>query len=445
MVVDASPGLGEAVVSGLVTPDHFRLRKHWWGREVVERRRGSAKASSDARGRVEARERVRCSAPGMALRIATCGGLRVSARRSSATSGRRRTSSGPRPAARRSMLQARPMTALPRRSQTRPSRWRHSGRPGERDAADATLPARSVDVGDGPAVSELLGEMFGLVGLAVRSDRSFVERGRRAGAVHGRIPVRPTPAPAAGARSRASPGADGSTRRAGRPIRCIEEARRRAASWRRATCGASRGQELLATVREALAIPRLLGRCASATCRDRCSRLARPAPLLGLLGRADRFDALAFGAGDPDDGVEPRRSRRWQRGSGPMRPWPTHSPATSPPSCGRARGAAQRAGVPGGAAEPSWTNTATARRAARCWSRSRPGRTRLKSCSACCADWPARRSAAAARRRHWRRCGTRSWATRCCGCRHCGPHSWRCLAGRAASRSSARTPASPPR
>jgi hypothetical protein len=41
MVVDASPGLGEAVVSGLVTPDHFRLRKHWWGREVVERRLGN--------------------------------------------------------------------------------------------------------------------------------------------------------------------------------------------------------------------------------------------------------------------------------------------------------------------------------------------------------------------------------------------------------------------
>ena len=26
-VIDASPGLGEAVVSGLVTPDHFTLRK----------------------------------------------------------------------------------------------------------------------------------------------------------------------------------------------------------------------------------------------------------------------------------------------------------------------------------------------------------------------------------------------------------------------------------
>src|SRR6185503_1217269 len=29
MVIDASPGLGEAVVSGLVTPDHFIVNKQW--------------------------------------------------------------------------------------------------------------------------------------------------------------------------------------------------------------------------------------------------------------------------------------------------------------------------------------------------------------------------------------------------------------------------------
>ena len=40
VVIDASPGLGEAVVSGLVTPDHFVLRKRRWGWSIAERRAG---------------------------------------------------------------------------------------------------------------------------------------------------------------------------------------------------------------------------------------------------------------------------------------------------------------------------------------------------------------------------------------------------------------------
>jgi rifampicin phosphotransferase len=40
IVVDANPGLGEAVVSGLVTPDHFILRRRGWGWRVAERRAG---------------------------------------------------------------------------------------------------------------------------------------------------------------------------------------------------------------------------------------------------------------------------------------------------------------------------------------------------------------------------------------------------------------------
>jgi pyruvate,water dikinase len=40
LVIHASPGLGEAVVSGLVTPDYFVLRKRWWGWSIVERRTG---------------------------------------------------------------------------------------------------------------------------------------------------------------------------------------------------------------------------------------------------------------------------------------------------------------------------------------------------------------------------------------------------------------------
>lgn len=40
MVIDASPGLGEAIVSGLVTPDHFILQKQRWGWRITERRTG---------------------------------------------------------------------------------------------------------------------------------------------------------------------------------------------------------------------------------------------------------------------------------------------------------------------------------------------------------------------------------------------------------------------
>jgi rifampicin phosphotransferase len=40
IMIDASPGLGEAIVSGLVTPDHFVLRKQRWGWRMVERQAG---------------------------------------------------------------------------------------------------------------------------------------------------------------------------------------------------------------------------------------------------------------------------------------------------------------------------------------------------------------------------------------------------------------------
>ncbi|HWQ96344.1 MAG TPA: PEP/pyruvate-binding domain-containing protein [Candidatus Methylomirabilis sp.] len=40
IVIDANPGLGEAVVSGLVTPDHFVLRKQWLSWRIIERSHG---------------------------------------------------------------------------------------------------------------------------------------------------------------------------------------------------------------------------------------------------------------------------------------------------------------------------------------------------------------------------------------------------------------------
>ncbi len=45
MVIDSSPGLGEAIVSGLVTPDHFVLRRGRWGWRITERRLGRREVS----------------------------------------------------------------------------------------------------------------------------------------------------------------------------------------------------------------------------------------------------------------------------------------------------------------------------------------------------------------------------------------------------------------
>lgn len=49
IVIDASPGLGEAVVSGLVTPDHFVLRKRRSGWSIIERREGRREVIIQAR------------------------------------------------------------------------------------------------------------------------------------------------------------------------------------------------------------------------------------------------------------------------------------------------------------------------------------------------------------------------------------------------------------
>jgi pyruvate,water dikinase len=49
LVIDANPGLGEAVVGGMVTPDHFVVDKR--SKRVKEQRLGSRCASKSARSR----------------------------------------------------------------------------------------------------------------------------------------------------------------------------------------------------------------------------------------------------------------------------------------------------------------------------------------------------------------------------------------------------------
>jgi phosphoenolpyruvate synthase/pyruvate phosphate dikinase len=49
IVVDASPGLGEAIVSGFVTPDHYVLRRLCWRWNITERRLGKREVIIRAR------------------------------------------------------------------------------------------------------------------------------------------------------------------------------------------------------------------------------------------------------------------------------------------------------------------------------------------------------------------------------------------------------------
>ena len=99
-IVEASPGLGEALVSGLVTPDRFVLRntRHRW--QIVERHQG--------RREVEVRPRagggVEQVAAGQRLNLCCqtpfCCSWRAWGHQSPSTSGGLRISSGPGPTGR---------------------------------------------------------------------------------------------------------------------------------------------------------------------------------------------------------------------------------------------------------------------------------------------------------------------------------------------------------
>jgi rifampicin phosphotransferase len=300
MVVDASPGLGEAVVSGLVTPDHFRLRKHWWGREVVERRVGNREVVVRplAGGGVDRVSGQAASSPaGMALRDRD---LRRLARLGAAIE---RHFGSPQDVewavagGRLYVLQARPITALP----TEVGQVRSAGPLGGilGGLVGEMLPTRPYPLeastwGLNRIVSELLGDMFGLVGLAVRFDRSFVEQDGVLVRFTGRIPVQPTPAMAlAPIRVVRQARRFDSAQWQHDPL--IEEARRRVRELETRDVRSLTWPELLATVREALAVPRLLGQVRVLYIPDAALGLAGLRLLLGLLGRSDRLDTLLSG------------------------------------------------------------------------------------------------------------------------------------------------------
>ena len=296
VVVDASPGLGEAVVSGLVTPDHHIVRKEWWGWRGVEHRPGRREVMVQARPE-GGTEQVSFDA-GAAQRPA----LTVRELRRLARLGARieRHFGCPQDiewafsGGQLFILQARPITALPEAHDTASPILRTMV-----NLISEMLPARPYPLeattwGPGLVISALLGPLLRVVGFDVRTEQLFVEEDGVIVRFSGRLPVRPTP------------------RLLLAPVRLLRQARRYELSrWQgdpllaealaRARALEARDprtiswMDLLATVREALTIAFMLGEVRVRYMPGAILGFLGLRLMLGLIGRTDCFDALLCG------------------------------------------------------------------------------------------------------------------------------------------------------
>ena len=295
IVVDASPGLGEAVVSGLVTPDHFVLRRPWWGWSIAERRRGRREVIVRARSGGST-EQVEGSAttdvsqlPDQALRRLARLGAAIERH-----FGRPQDIEWAWAGGELFIVQARPITALPK-PPPRPNKLqrRMSGLFAE------MLPIRPYPLDVTAWMSALFAAIawiFAPLGLAgPRFDQAFVEEDGVVVRFSGRPPVRPTPgillAPIRLLRliRRYNPvhwNADPLLAEAQARARALEVRDLQTLSW----------DDLLATVREAQALPLPL---AGELRRRYMPRAALAAgglwAALRLLGCGDRFGVLLSG------------------------------------------------------------------------------------------------------------------------------------------------------
>lgn len=297
VVIDANPGLGEAVVAGLVTPDHFVLRRRWfgrWGWRVVERRLGRREVviRPRAEGGTEYLPADTLDASQPALPDRALPRLAELGTAIERHFGRPQDVEWAWAGGEVFILQARPITALPA-PPPRPSR------PVRMMASlmAELLPTRPYPLEFTTWVRTVYGflvEAFRLIGLSpLPLDRLFVEEDGVVVRLSGRLPFRPT---------------------AGillAPLRVLRRARRyNPADWQRdpllgfgqervrrleaLDLRALSWNELLATVREALAIPALIWEFRLRYLLRPMLAVARLRLLLGLLGRSDLFGALLF-------------------------------------------------------------------------------------------------------------------------------------------------------
>jgi len=294
IVIDASPGLGEAVVSGQVTPDRFVLRKHWWTRNIVERRRGRREVIIRARSG-GGTEHVEGAAATDVLALPD----RVLRRLARLGAAIERTFGRPQDVewawadGKASILQARPITALPEPT-PRPSRriqlW--AGILTEL-LPDRPYPLEVTTWGPQLFVSAVLAPMFRILGVVVRLNRSIVEEDGVVVRFTDQFPFRPTPrlllAPLRLLRlnRRYDPAhwrSDPLLLEVQTRVRALEARDLQALSW----------PGLLDTVHEALAIPQLVGQLRIRYLQPRALAIEPLRLMLTLLWAGNRFGTLLF-------------------------------------------------------------------------------------------------------------------------------------------------------
>jgi pyruvate,water dikinase len=296
VMIDASPGLGEAVVAGLVTPDHFVLQRRWlghWGWRIVERRPGRREVIVQARagGGTEHLEGSAATAvlvlPDRALRKLSGLGADIEGH-----FGRPQDVEWASAGGKLFILQTRPITALPE----------PVPRPSQLVRMLAGLVAELLPIRPYPlevttwvaAIFDFPATFFALFGLRVPTlDQLFVEEDGVIVRLQGRFPVRAMPGVLLALLrllrlvQRYNPAqwhADPLLAKAQESSRRLEARDLRELSW----------EGLLATVHEALAIPALIW-------EFRVRYLLRPMLAIGclrlalaLVGRADLFGTLLF-------------------------------------------------------------------------------------------------------------------------------------------------------
>jgi pyruvate,water dikinase len=297
IVVDASPGLGEAVVSGLVTPDHHVLRRQTWGWRVVERRLGRREVVVRPRAAGGTEQIVEDRGRAAQRAALTDRDLRRLARLGVAIErhfGRPQDIEWALAGGRFFILQARPITALPPPAPRANVLTRTLA-----SLVAELLPARPYPLevttwGPGLMIAALLGPLLQLLGLQLHTDRLFAEEDGVIVRFTGRLPVRPTPLMVFA------------------PLRLLRLARRydvarwqedpllaegiqRARSLERRDPQTLSWEGLLATVREALANPYLLGELRVRYMAGAILGYIGLELMLALLGRADSIDALLAG------------------------------------------------------------------------------------------------------------------------------------------------------
>ncbi|WP_394329351.1 PEP/pyruvate-binding domain-containing protein [Nocardiopsis sp. CNR-923] len=416
VIVDAGAGLGEAVVSGLVTPDHYVLDH---GGRLLEWRpgRGEVVIRSGAGGGVVREDRTgqdqRGTRDADAERLLTDDQLSVlvaHARTIAAHFGRPQDIEWCLADGRAHIVQSRPMTALPPVTGPLNRRQRLLA-----SVLTEYVPVRpypmdaSTWFGRGPA--RMMGQIAQAYGITGGFDDFYAEED---GVVTRLTPGTPRPTP----RALGTPFLLARAARA-RDVRTWREDPRFVDFLRRtdeldALDPASLPwPELVAVPERVLALLDTAGTCAWTTCRARGCRWrgwSRP-PRCSVGGPCS---ATCSGEPAPGPRTPTGRSRTWRTGSGPRPHCARSSSPPTPATCWPRRVTARaRGGSSPRPSTPSCASSAAARPPARCWSARPPSPSRRRASS----DWSGCWSGASARttpgpgpNARW----PRSWTTRCC-------------------------------